>query len=59
MPNELHPYPDGPPTDIWIWWDKDARRWRVWFGESPPMIDGPDYSPFNDKMFHYKNHGCS
>ena len=53
--NELARFPDGPPDDLLIYWDREEKRWRVWFDKCPPMYADGDYNSFREKTFHYRS----
>jgi len=54
--NELVRFPDGPPEDILIYWEPEAKRWTIWFNKIPPMYADGEYNSFREKVFHYKMH---
>ena len=56
MPNGLHPFHDGPPDELMIWWDPKGKEWRIWFplGDGPPMFLDGEFNPFTEPLFVYK-----
>jgi hypothetical protein len=56
MPNECKPPGGGAPDkDVFLWWDAQAGRWRIWFGKDEmPMFKDGTFEEFREKMFHYK-----
>lgn len=51
--NELARFPDGPPKDILIYWEPEAKRWTIWFDKTPPMYADGEYNSFREKTFPY------
>jgi hypothetical protein len=54
--NELTKFEgDKPPSDhVYLYWDREDQKWRIWFGEEAPMFKSGDYDRFDYKLHRYK-----
>jgi hypothetical protein len=46
---------DQPPGDhVYLYWDREDKKWRIWFGKEAPMFKSGDYDRFDYKLHRYK-----